>query len=217
MTNKNLSDCAFRPLGQISLERLKISSSRCFEPRLLSITSFHPASTETRRRPPSGRPFAFNRNRKEKKKKKYTTTALTTTTKPPGVTRPALCLAGLRDGVLDPSGKLFRYVMRIMWCHLQHLRQRHNVSAFTLHVQRGGAGGGEKKSGGGRCEWQCGWCQGVLTYWGRMALRSGGRRVIYPPFFSITGAFLLRAAAARCNCLPGICLHYQTADGISYK
>lgn len=45
--------------------------------------------------------------------------------------------AGLRDGVPYPSRKLFRYVMRIMWCHLQHLRQRHNVSAFTLHVRGG--------------------------------------------------------------------------------
>lgn len=42
------------------------------------------------------------------------------------------------------------------------------------------------------------------------------RCVIYP-FFSITSAFLLQTESGRCNCLAGICLHYQAWDGINYK
>ena len=33
--------------------------------------------------------------------------------------------------------------------------------------------------------------------------------MLFTPFFSITGAFLLPTELGRCNCLPGICLHYQ--------
>lgn len=33
--------------------------------------------------------------------------------------------------------------------------------------------------------------------------------VLFTPFFSITSAFLLQRESGRCNCLPGICLHYQ--------
>lgn len=68
---KKLSYCAFCPLGQISLESClnsKISSSRCFEARFLSVTSFHPASTKTRRRP-AAQPPACIRSRQKRKKK----------------------------------------------------------------------------------------------------------------------------------------------------
>lgn len=36
------------------------------------------------------------------------------------------------------------------------------------------------------------------------------RRCVIYPFFSITSAFLLHMESERCNCLLGICLHYQS-------
>lgn len=41
--------------------------------------------------------------------------------------------------------------------------------------------------------------------------------VLFTPFFSIGIAFLLQTDSGRCNCLPGISLHYQASDGINYK
>lgn len=102
--------------------------------------------------------------------------------------------------------RIFWYVLRVEDNAMSPLipRERHNVpaTASLLHVKTAA----EAHMNDNAARVSAGWLIGdVLCRPGQLTSR---RCVIYP-FFPITSAFLLQRESGRCNCLPGICLHYR--------